>query len=294
MGSSDERRGRSSPVGRRFRLRRKLRVGALYVLATLILVVMVLPYLYMLAQSLAPWREVDRVFIPSPFTVRSYQWLLGGGEFALAKPWLRAWGNSALVATVVTMSRVLTAALVGYALSVLPFRGRRRIHSFILFQMFYPGIILLVPAFLLIRSLGLYDTYWAMIIPGLVSTWAIFMSTNFFRSVPQEVIEAARIDGAGELRIIFQIMVPMARSITTIIFLFLFMERWIELLGDMIVIRDPAKQTLNVLLATMFGPYGGYPGPLYAAGVLLTFPILLLFIIFSRKFVKGVSLIISS
>lgn len=285
---------RSSKMARRYRLRGQAKTWMLYSVATPILFLMVVPYLYMLAQSLAPWTEVNRVFVPSSFTLRSYKWLLTGGAFAIAQPWLRALGNSALVTTVVTLSRVLTAALVGYALSVLPFRGRRRIHDFIMFQMFYPGIILLVPTFLLIRSLGLYDTYWAMIIPGLVSTWAIFMYTNFFRSVPKELIEAARLDGAGELRIIFQIMVPMARSITMIIFLFLFMERWIDLLWDMIVIRDPMKRTLNVLLATMFGPYGGYPGPLYAAAVLLTFPILLLFIIFSRKFVKGVSLIISS
>jgi carbohydrate ABC transporter membrane protein 2, CUT1 family (TC 3.A.1.1.-) len=177
---------------------------------------------------------------------------------------------------------------------VLSFRGKRTIQNFILFHMFYPGIILLVPTFLLVRAMGLYDTYLAMILPGLVSTWAIFMYANFFRSIPKEVVEAARMDGAGELRIIFQIMIPLARPVTAIVFLFLFMERWIELLWDMIVVRDPAKQTLNVLLATMFGPYGGYPGPLYAAGVLLTFPILVLFLLFSRRFVSGVSLIISS
>jgi len=268
--------------------------GLLYMIAFVVLFLMISPYLYMLMQSLATWREVDRVFIPSSFTLRSYRWLLLGGEFAVPQPWLRALGNSALVTTVVTVSRVITAAMVGYALSVLSFRGRRGIHDFILFQMFYPGIILLVPMFLLIRNLGLYDTYWAMIVPGLVSAWAIFMYTNFFRSIPKELIEAARIDGAGEMRIIFRVMLPMARSITMVIFLFLFMERWIELLWDMIVVRDPTLRTLNVLLATMFGPYGGYPGPLYAGGVLLTFPILLLFIIFSRKFVKGVSLIISS
>lgn len=276
------------------RRRRTIRVTVLYLVATCVLLVMVSPYLYMLLQSLAPWREVDRVLFPSSFGLQSYRWLLAGGVSTLPRPWLRAWGNSALVATVVTLSRVIVGALVGYALAVLSFRGRRVIQNFILFHMFYPGIILLVPTFLLIRTLGLYDTYWAMILPGLVSTWAIFMYANFFRSIPQEVVEAARMDGAGELRIIFQIMIPLARPVTAIVFLFLFMERWIELLWDMIVIRDPTKQTLNVLLATMFGPYGGYQGPLYAAGVLLTFPIIILFLIFSRRFVKGVSFVIST
>lgn len=267
---------------------------ALYTTATLVLTVMILPYLYMLGQSLAPWSEVDRVFVPSSLGLRSYTWLLAGGVASSPRPWLRALGNSALVATVVTLSRVILGALVGYALAVLSFRGRRIIQNFILFHMFYPGIILLVPTFLLIRALGLYDTYAAMILPGLVSTWAIFMYANFFRTVPKEVVEAARMDGAGELRVIFQIMIPIARPVTAIVFLFLFMERWIELLWDLIVIRDPAKQTLNVLLATMFGPYGDYKGPLYAAGVLLTFPVIILFLIFSRRFVQGVSLVVST
>lgn len=267
---------------------------ALYVVATCLLFLMVTPYLYMLLQSLAPWSEVDRVFLPSSLSLRSYKWLLAGGAEALPRPWLRALGNSVLVTSVVTISRVFFGALVGYALAVLSFRGRRLIQNFILFHMFYPGIILLVPTFLLIRALGLYNTYSAMIIPGLVSTWAIFMYANFFRSVPKEVVEAARMDGAGEVRIIFQIMIPIARPVTAIVFLFLFMERWIELLWDLIVVRDPAKQTLNVLLTTMFVPYGGYPGPLYAAGVLLTFPIILLFLLFGRRFVQGVSFVISS
>ncbi len=273
---------------------RRVKWIVLYVVASLVLLIMISPYLYMLVQSLAPWREVDRVLWPSALGIQSYQWLFAGGIGALPRPWLRAWANSALVTTVVTLSRVVLGAMVGYALAVLSFRGRRLIQNFILFHMFYPGIILLIPAFLLIRALGLYDTYGAMILPGLVSTWAIFMYANFFRSLPKEVIEAARMDGAGELRIIFQIMVPIARPVTAIVFLFLFMERWVELLWDLIVIRDPTKQTLNVLLTTMFGPYGGYPGPLYAAGVLLTFPILLLFLIFSKRFVKGVSLVIST
>lgn len=274
--------------------KKRTKTVMLYVLATVVLLVMIAPYLYMLLQSLAPWQEVDRVFIPSSLGIRSYQWLFAGGAATLPRPWLRALGNSALVATVVTLSRVIFGAFVGYALAVLSFHGQRVVHNFILFHMFYPGIILLVPTFLLIRAMGLYNTYLAMILPGLVSTWAIFMYANFFRSIPREVVEAARMDGAGELRIIFRIMIPVARPVTTVVFLFLFMERWIELLWDMLVVRDPTKQTLNVLLATMFGPYGGYPGPLYAAGVLLTFPIVLLFLIFSRRFVQGVSLVIST
>jgi multiple sugar transport system permease protein len=187
---------------------------------------------------------------------------------------------------------VAFGAIVGYALSILKFRGQRFINSFILFQMFYPGIILLVPTFLIIRYMGLYNTYWAMLLPKVVSLWAIFMLTSFFRSIPLDIIEAARLDGANELMIIFRMMLPMSRSIVTIIFLFVFMDRWNELLWDTIVVKDSSTQTLNVLLSTMFGPYGTYPGPLYAAGAILTFPLLVLFLIFSRNFVKGVQMVL--
>lgn len=289
----------AAPIGQRVQAAAMARTGArrrrnpnwIYILAVPVLVIMVLPYLYLLSQSFAPWEQVNQVFFPTGFTLRSYQWIFSGGGY-VPQPWLDALFNSLLVTIVDSVAMVALGAIVGYALSILRFRGQQSIYTFILFQMFYPGIILLVPTFLIIRTAGLYNTYWAMIIPKLVSLWAIFMYTSFFRSVPTETIEAARIDGANELTIIFRIMLPISRSITTIIFLFVFMERWTELMWDLIVVKEPARQTLNVLLSTMFGPYGSYPGPLYAAGALLTFPILLLFLAFSNNFVKGVQLVL--
>jgi len=274
------------------RERRLFRQFGLYIIAIPLLALMILPYLYLFMQSFAPWDEVNTVFIPTTFTLRSYEWIWTGGGYGLPQPWVQAFLNSLLVTSVDSISMVVVGAIVGYALSVLHFRGQRVVNNFILFQMFYPAIILLVPTFLIIRVAGLYNTYWAMIIPRLVNLWAIFMYTSFFRSVSPEVIEAARIDGASELRIIFRIMLPIARTITTIIFLFAFMERWTELLWDLIVVKDPPTQTLSVLLTTLFGPYGSFPGPLYAAGTLLTFPILILFLAFSRNFAKGVQLVL--
>ncbi|HLZ61084.1 MAG TPA: carbohydrate ABC transporter permease [Ktedonosporobacter sp.] len=274
------------------RERRFFRRYWLYIIAIPILALMVLPYFYLFVQSFAPWDQVNTAFIPTTFTLRSYEWIWTGGGYGLPQPWVQAFLNSMLVTLVDSVSVVALGAIVGYALSVLHFRGQRAINNFILFQMFYPAIILLVPTFLIIRVTGLYNTYWAMIIPRLVNLWAIFMYTSFFRSVSPELIEAARIDGASELSIIFRIMLPIARSITTVIFLFVFMERWTELLWDLIVVKDPSTQTLNVLLTTLFGPYGSFPGPLYAAATLLTFPILVLFLAFSRNFVQGVQLVL--
>ncbi|MCG6794518.1 carbohydrate ABC transporter permease [Geobacillus sp. YHL] len=268
------------------------KVGLLYVLAVAVLFVMVFPYLYMVLGSLAPWDEVDRKLIPSSLTLRSYEWLFQGGEDVVPRPWLRAFFNSLLVTSASTLLMLVTAVMVGYALSKVKFKGRQWVNNAILFQMFYPSIILLIPLFLIVRYFGWYNTYWAMILPKAVNLWAIFMYTNFFRSIPDELIEAAKMDGAGHFTIIRRIVWPMSRSITTIIFLFLFMERWVELLWDMLVVNNEKMLTLNVLLAQMFGPYGGYPGPMYAASVLLTLPILILFLLFSKNFKEGMQFIL--
>ena len=126
---------------------------------------------------------------------------------------------------------MLFGIMVAYALSKLKFRGRDTVNNFVLFHMFFPAIILLIPNFLIIQKVGLFDTYWAMIIPKAVSLWAIFMYTNFFKAVPDAFIEAAKLDGASDFKILYKIMIPMSKSITAVIFLFLLMERWTELYG---------------------------------------------------------------
>ncbi|PLR75864.1 sugar ABC transporter permease [Bacillus sp. V3-13] len=258
-----------------------------YTLAILLLIVMVFPYLYMVLNSFADWTQVDRKLIPTEFTLRSYEWLFGGGEAVIPRPWVRAFFNSIIVSTASTFLMMVSAVMIAYALAKISFKGRNTVNNVILFQMFFPGIILLVPTFLIMQQVGLYDSYLGMILPKALSLWAVFMYTNFFRAIPDSFIEAAKIDGASELQIMFKIVLPMSKSITTVIFLFLFMERWTELLWDMIVVRSDNLLTLNVLLSQMFGPYGGYPGPMYAASVLLTVPIIILFVIFSKKFQEG-------
>ncbi|ANA80677.1 multiple sugar transport system permease protein [Paenibacillus vortex V453] len=265
----------------------KRRLASRYVLATLLLLVMVYPYLYMVLNSFADWAQVDRQLVPSKFSLKSYEWLLTGGEVGIARPWMNAFFNSVIVSVASTFLMMLFGIMVAYALSKLKFRGRDTVNNFVLFHMFFPAIILLIPNFLIIQKVGLYDTYWAMIIPKAVSLWAIFMYTNFFKAVPDAFIEAAKLDGASDFKILYKIMLPMSKSITAVIFLFLLMERWTELLWDMIVVRSDNMLTLNVLLSQMFGPYGSYPGPLYAASVLLTVPIIIMFAIFGKKFKEG-------
>jgi multiple sugar transport system permease protein len=258
-----------------------------YLIAVVLLLIMIFPYIYMVLNSFADWDQVDKKLIPTEYTLQSYQWLLGGGEAVIPRPWINAFFNSFIVSGASTLLMMVTAIMVAYALAKMPFKGRDTINNFILFQMFFPAIILLIPTFLVIQRIGMYDSYWGMILPKAMSLWAVFMYTNFFKAIPDTFIEAAKLDGASELQIMYKIVMPMSKSITTVIFLFLFMERWTELLWDMIVAKSDNMLTLNVLLSQMFGPYGGYPGPMYAASVLLTLPIIIIVLLFAKKFQEG-------
>ncbi|KAF0819679.1 Sugar ABC transporter, permease protein precursor [Bacillus sp. ZZV12-4809] len=258
-----------------------------YLFAVTLLLIMIYPYIYMVLNSFAEWDLVDKKFFPTEFTLKSYEWLLGGGEAVIPRPWINAFFNSFIVSAGSTLLMMVSAVMVSYALAKIPFKGRETVNNFILFQMFFPAIILLIPTFLVIQKVGMYDSYWGMILPKAMSLWAVFMYTNFFRAIPDTFIEAAKLDGASDWQIMFKIVLPMSKSITTVIFLFLFMERWTELLWDMIVVNSDNMLTLNVLLSQMFGPYGGYPGPMYAASVLLTLPIIIIFLLFAKKFQEG-------
>ncbi len=264
----------------------------IYIIGLLLLCIALYPYLYMVFNSLAPWDEVDKHFMPSRFTLRSYSWLIFGDQGVATKPWIKAFFNSLFVTLSSTLLMMLFGVMIAYALAKVDFKGRKKVDSFIMFQMFFPTMILLIPQFLVVKNLHFYNTYAAMIIPKAMSLWAVFLYTNFFKALPDEIIEAARIDGAGTYTIIRKIVLPMSRSITTIIFLFLFMERWVELLWDMIAVKNIQMQTINVLLAQMFGPYASYPGPMYAGTVILTMPILILFIIFRKNFTKGIQFVL--
>ncbi|MBA7530137.1 L-arabinose transport system permease protein AraQ [subsurface metagenome] len=227
------------------------------------------------------WRDI---LLP---TLRSYEYLLNNGGDQNKFMWLRALGNSLIVTGASTIIAVVSGMLVGYSITKLKYRGHTIIFNFLLFQMFFPAIIMLVPIYILMRPFA--NTYAGMVLPTCISLWAIFMYINYFRTIPNEVFEAARIDGASELRILRSIGLPATRTISVIIFLSLFMARWSELMWDMLIAPAIKMQTLNVLITTQFKPMGNLPGPLYAASVILTLPVIALCLLFSGYFKKGLA-----
>ena len=252
-----------------------------------LLAISLFPYYYMVLQSFTSWDQVDKVMVPHGFTLRSYEYLIGKGGATNSMMLVRALINSFLVAFPTAVISVIIGLCNGYSVCKLKFKGERFIMDSLLFQMFFPTIILLVPRYMIAKPMA--NTYGGMIIPMCISIWAIFMYINYFKTLPNEVFEAAKIDGAGELRIIFYIAFPITKSVTTIVFLSIFMQRWSELMWDMLIAPNIQMQTLNVLISTQFKPMGAFPGPMYAASVILTLPIIILFLCFSKYFKEGIS-----
>ena len=246
------------------------------------------PYYYILLQSFTSWKEVDSTLVPRHVVLDSYAYLMTNGGADNRIMWIRAMLNSLFVSTVSTAISMITGLMIAYAMTKIRFSGTKLIYNILLFQMFFPTIILLIPQYMLLRPL--VNNYLGLIIPYTISSWGILMYYNYFKTLPSSVFESARIDGAGELRIAFLIAFPVCRTISIIVFLSIFLSRWSELMWDMLMAPELQMQTLNVMITTQFKPMGNLPGPLYAASVILTFPVLILFLVFSKYFKQGIAI----
>ena len=259
------------------------------IVTLIILAVSLFPYYYMVLQSFLPWNMVDKTLLPKRLSFESYRYLLGGNSAGTGDPWqwVRALMNSFIVSVPTAFISVLVGLMTGYAATHMEYKGKGVIYSSLLFQMFFPVIILLVPRYMLIRPLA--NHYLGMMLPLIISIWGIFMYINYFKTVPKVVFEAAKIDGANHFQILLKIALPSTKSISIIVFLSVFMTRWNELMWDMLVSPDYKMQTLNVMISTQFNQNSTVPGPMYAASVLLTLPVIILFLCFSKYFKEGIN-----
>ncbi|WP_329202099.1 carbohydrate ABC transporter permease [Streptomyces sp. NBC_01435] len=228
--------------------------------------------------------------LPTTPTTAAYQRLFGLSQAADGVPFLRWLGNSALVAVLVTAGRVLFDSMAGYALARLRFRGRSVLFGFVLAVMAVPGVALLIPKFLVLNTFGLFDTYTGMILPLMVDAAGIFIMKQFFESVPREVEEAARVDGAGVFRIFWSVVLPMARPALITLTILSFQGSWNEFTHFLVSTQSGQYETLTTGLARFVsgGLGGGTQYPLkLAAALLSTLPVAALFFCFQRYFVSG-------
>ena len=255
------------------------------------LIFMVFPYVWMLLASFKIPAEIYNRFLPTQFTLEHYRMLFSLGATGSTNLFVRSIFNSLVVSSIATISVVFFGAITGYALARIVFPGRTLLNNFILFQMLFPIVLFLIPRFLLMLELGWINTFQGMFSPFMISAWAIFLFTQFFKTVPQELIDAARLDGCSELKIVFKIMLPLSKSVTIIVAIFTFMGMWDEFLWYLIVTKDYNLMPLSVLLGLFTrGEYSSYPGIQTAGATLLTLPILVLFFVFRKFFTEGISM----
>ncbi|MEV7084492.1 carbohydrate ABC transporter permease [Streptomyces sp. NPDC093085] len=228
--------------------------------------------------------------LPVTPTTAAYQRLFGLSQSGEGVPFLRWLSNSTLVAVVVTAGRVLFNSMAGYALARLRFRGRSLLFGFVVGIMAVPGVTLLIPKFLVLNTFGIFDTYTGMIVPLLVDAAGVFIMKQFFESVPREVEEAARVDGAGVVRIFWSVVLPMARPALITVTILSFQGSWNEFTHFLVSTQSAQYETLTTGLARFVsgGLGGGTQYPLkLAAALLSTLPVAALFFCFQRYFVSG-------
>lgn len=263
----------------------RVRAGAVasYVMLTVIALIYLYPFLLSVAGSF----KTDADATSNPLSLLPQTWSFASYERLFTQVPLTLWAANSLFVTIcVTLGRVFLDSLAGYALSRLHFRGRTWIFAGLIAVMSVPNVVLLIPRFLIIKELGIYDTYAGMIIPLLVDAAGIFIMKQFFESIPVSIEEAARIDGAGIFRTFWTIVLPMARPALVTLFILSFQGSWNEFAHFIISRQSTDLNTLTTGVASLFsGQLGsGNQFPLkLAAAVLMTIPVAVLFFIFQRK-----------
>ncbi|MCD2497703.1 MULTISPECIES: carbohydrate ABC transporter permease [Microbacterium] len=210
-------------------------------------------------------------------------------QFDILRPFL----NSVLLAAATVATTLLFSSMVGWALAKMRFPGKNAIIVVVLATMFVPGIVTLIPQFVLVANLGMVNTYWGLILPGMVGAFGVFLMRQFMLEIPDSLLDAARIDGAGEFRTFFQIVLPLCKAPLATLAIFTFMGSWNSFLWPLIISQDDSMYTLPVSLALFSAEAGGHGadyGLQMAGSFLIVIPVLVLFIAMQKHFIQGITM----
>lgn len=255
----------------------------MYAILTVLAIIYIAPFLVQVATSFKTDVEAAAnpiSLLPQTWSTAAYEKLFLNSDFPV---WFK---NSAIVTIFVTLGRVFFNSLAGYALARLQFRGRTVIFAGLIAVMSVPGVVLLIPKFLVINQIGIYDTYVGMIVPLLTDAAGVFIMKNFFESIPASVEEQARIDGAGTFRVFWSIVLPMARPALITIIILSFQGSWNELSHFIVATQSPELTTLTKGVASLasgqLSQGTQYPLKLAAAAI-MTIPVAVMFFIFQKR-----------
>ena len=197
--------------------------------------------------------------------------------------------NSVMIASITTLLSVSANLLAGYALAKISFRGRTLIFLAVLSTLMIPAQAIMLPQFRTVVDLGLFGTFWAVILPSAATALGIFLARQFLLAIPDELLDAARIDGAGQLRVFWSIVLPLCRPLIAVMVLIAFMGQWNDFLWPLITLKDPQLYTLTVSLRFLQGQYDADYGGLMAGALLTSVPLVVMFVVLQRWFVQGLA-----
>jgi len=220
------------------------------------------------------------------FTVES-AW---GGLLRNADCFLVFYLNSLFVSVCITAGAVLTSSLAAYSFARLRYPGRDKVFLGYLATLMVPTVVTMVPLYVLVRQFHLYNTYWALILPGMFTAYGTFLLRQFFLTIPADLEDAARIDGAGKLAIYWKIIMPLSKPALATLTIFVFLHSWNDFMWPLVVIDDMAKKTLPIGLASFSDQYGTEWTLLMAASLIAMVPVLIIFLLGQRYFVRGIVL----
>lgn len=246
-------------------------------------IVMVMPIVYMLSTSFKWPHEIYNLqIIPDEPTLENYVYVLEDGRF------YNWFFNSLLVATATTISAVLFDSMVGYTLCKFRFRGRFFVFVAILSTLMIPTEMLIIPWYTMARNFGWLDSYWGIMFPGMMTAFGTFLMKQFFESVPDDFIEAARIDGLNELQIWWSVAMPLVTPALSALAIFIFLGNWTAFIWPLIVTNSPELYTLPVGLTTFSVEQSVEWELIMTGAALATIPTLIVFLVFQRYIIRGV------
>jgi len=286
LTATESRIGAASPRRRRPTARRAARTALRHVSVWALALLFVFPFLSMLSTA---FKLPDDIFSAPP-SLWPTEWTLENfaAVFDEIPFWQYLW-NTLVIAGLSVLGMLISSPLVAYSLSKIGWRGQRPLLVIVMATMMLPPQVTMIPLFLMWNGLGATNSIIPLVAPAFFGTpFLIFMLRQFLTSVPNELLQAARIDGASELRIYWSIVLPQARPALITAAIFQFVWAWTDFLNPLIYLNDASKYTLSIGLYSFFGERNLEWGPLMAASVLFTVPALVLFVFFQRYFIGGV------
>ena len=286
IGQRDTTRARAaSTVVQRRDWRRPVARALLYIFLLIGGLMMIFPFVWMIVSSLKSASEIYSLsLIPPNPSLANYREVLNDTSFA------RWFANSLLVAVITTASVAFFDSLVGYVLAKYRFPGRQLIFLLILSTLMVPTEMLVIPWYVMSINLGWTDSYWGIMFPGVISAFGVFLMRQFFFGVPNDLIDAARLDGFGEFRIFWKIALPLVKPAVAALCIFTFLGNWNAYIWPLIVVRSDNMRTLPVGIAFFSSESGSAFHLIMAAAAMATIPVIIVFLIFQRQIIKGIAL----